>query len=240
MLKECVSAGLKQREHVGPDVVCVGGCRWWWCVVGHVGFMFHSPLAPFFCFVWVALWIWCAPSPFMLLFLFNVISAGWMPEFYLTANCLLSSTRASTCSYDNHKSTHESWHMFIVWKPTSLYPAIIFASEHFRFVWWQYPRMSQSSDSILFKSYLIIIFLILNLKVALQRLKKMPFRCSFWQTCSRTRILFDLFPWLEEVRCQHVSSAAANQSMCSRPWNSRRISDSAAGRARAQRALSCS
>lgn len=47
MLKECVSAGFKQREHVGPDVVCVGGWRWWRCVVGHVGFMFHSLLAPF-------------------------------------------------------------------------------------------------------------------------------------------------------------------------------------------------
>lgn len=78
------------------------------------------PCLPPFCFVWVAFWIWRATSPFMLLFLFNVTSAGWMPEFYLTANYLLSSTQASTCSYDNHNSTHESWHMFIVWKPTLL------------------------------------------------------------------------------------------------------------------------
>lgn len=38
----------------------------------------------------------------------------------------------------------------------------------------------------------------------------------------------------------HVSSSDTNQSMCSRPWNSQKISDSAADCARAQHALSCS
>lgn len=159
-----------------------------------------TPCSSPFRFVWVALWMWWCPfAPSCYCFGLNVVSAGWMPEFYLTANYSLSSTRASTCSYDNHSSTHGSWHMFLVWKPTLLYPPIIFASEHFRFVWWQYPRPSQSSDSISFKSYLsCIFFFFFNFKprsCSSAPLKKMPFRYSFWQTCCRARILFDWFPW---------------------------------------------